>query len=1117
MMMFTKNQLVSTLCALLLICICKKVNAQITAEDESQGYDVQVSYAEYLGKTPPLRDLVPMAPASLEKKEKNKQNRKEITNFLGRGKYEAVNPNALPQGPDPVRQSVISNTFSAVTPVEPLVNIEGMSDSDFGGTPPDPTIDVGNNYVIQMINASLLQILDKEGNAITQPIAANTIWSQIGFSSAGDPIVMYDQDADRWIITEFPNGNQLLFAITETNDPMGSWMAWNFATPNFPDYPKYSIWPNAYCVTTNEQGPGTLPNYFINREAILNGDATVAIQRITIPGISSGPGFQVSTPVDWTGPLAPPAGADPIILSLNDDAWGASAQDQIDIHTFNLDWDTPSNSSVSTSSVITAPFDTNPCSASGPGFACIPQLNGSGIDGLPEVIMHQVHYRNFDSYEAMVLNFITDATGTNVSGIRWMELRRSGGSDWSVYQEGTFAPNDGLHRFMGAICMDGAGNIGLAYNVSGTDINAGLRFTGRRASDPLGEMTVDEFTLVNGTNAIGSSRFGDYSHMSVDPANDRTFWFTGEYATGGGWSTRVVAFELRRDTTDLGTTALLTPQTSPDLSDSETVTIEIKNFGLDTQTVFDVGYIFDGNPPIIETVNFNLYPDSTYIHTFTETVDMSLIGDYDFQLFTSLAEDQAPLNDTLRAIVSKLSRFDAGITDILGLDGVNCDSSLTATLQITNLGTETLTSAEVEVILNANPLPLINWMGNLAPGESDEIAVVLENLLNGLNTVSASTSLPNGQVDEIMANDGISRDFNVNTEGVIITLQLLTDNFPEETTWVLSEQSGNVVMSGGPYTEDVTLFEEQFCLDPEACYSFTIFDSFGDGICCDYGQGNYAIIDEEGNFLLSSTGEFGAFETNEFCATFECMLTAMINVNPESEAGGTDGAILITDQNGSGNVQYSIDGGVTFQSSNIFTGLTGGDYDVVVMDASACIYEETVTISTCTLDVMVEITNESTPGAGDGAFTATVSNGTDPLRYSLNGGITFHTSPTFDGLSANTYTLLVQDAIGCTITIDIVIDAEVSTSDLTIGHIIEVFPNPTNGVARINVEGLNQGNVFLAYNVYDINGKIIQSSQLAKYNDTYTGQLSLVSYPSGTYFIRFLNSDIKRMLKLVKQ
>ncbi len=1093
-------------------------NASETTVLSAEQVDVQVTYAEYLGKTPPLRNLVPMAPADPTKRALNKANRKEIFNFAGRGKYTAVNPNALPQGEDIVRQTSI-NTNHSIIPVEPLVNIDGMSDSNFGGNPPDPSIDVGKDYVLQMMNATLMQVRDKEGNAVSNPIAANTIWSQVGFTSAGDPIVMFDQEAERWIITEFPSGNQLLFAISETSDPLGSWMAWNFATPNFPDYPKYSIWPNAYCVTTNEQGPSTLPNYFIDREAILNGDASVTIQRVTIPGVGSGPGFQVSTPVDWTGPIAPPAGANPMILNLNDDAWsGAITEDRIVVSTFDIDFDNSSNTTVTTTLVPTAPFDTNPCSVSGFGFSCIPQAGGGGLDGLPEVIMNQVHYRNFGSYEAMVLNFITDATaGSNVSGIRWVEMRRTTGEDWSVYQEGTFAPDDGLDRFMAGICMDGSGNIGLAYNISGDDINVGVAFTGRRASDPLGQMTVDEYILAEGENPISSgARFGDYSHMSIDPTNDRTFWFTAQYAEGGGWSTRIAAFELRRDTTDLGPTVLVTPQSDPNLGAAETVTFQVKNFGLDTQSVFQVGYIFENGTPVVETVNSTLLPDSLYTHTFATPVDMSTIGDYEFKLFTSLAEDQAVLNDTLRTVVSKLSRNDAGISDVVGLEGVNCGEMLPATLVLTNFGTDTLFSATININFNGADLDPIDWVGTLLPGESEIINIVLDNILNGTNTVIASTSLPNGVMDEIQLNDSFTRNFEAITNGVEITLELLTDNFPAETTWEVTDLTGNVLYTGGPYSQQATLIEESFCLDPTACYNFTIFDSYGDGICCGFGIGNYSIVDEDGLELLSSTGEFGSSETNGFCATFMCSVAANFTYAPETEPGNEDGVIMIEVTSGVGPFQYSIDGGATFQSSNTFSNLASGDYNVVIIDDAECDFTALATVPLCALDVMASVTSENDDN-GNGSISLTASNGSAPFQYSIDGGDNFQFSSIFANLPAGVYNVVVRDGLGCRAELEVTIDQIVPTSEINFGHIVEILPNPTEGVARINVRGLNQSSVFLKYEVFDVAGKRIQTSQLTRYDDTFTGQLSLVNYPGGTYYIRFENKEIKQLLRLVKQ
>jgi len=1096
---------------LLLLASCFTLQAQSTTIKQTD-IEVQVTYAERIGTTLPIRDLVPMQPADPEKRKRVKLNKEAPKNFAGRGKYVSSNPNALPQGEDAVRQHAIRSTG---IDLEPLVNIEGL---DSGSSPQDPTGDIGRDHYVQAINATAIGVFDKEGELITS-FAANTIWSSIGFSSAGDPIVLYDQEAQRWIITEFPSGNQLLVGISETSDPLGSYTAYNFGTPSFPDYPKYGIWSSAYSVTTNEQGPSNLPCYFINRQDLLNGEPTVQIQRIIIPGIGDGPGFQVATPVDWTG-LTPPANSDPLIVSLNDDAWGAVAQDQIDVHSINIDWADPNATTVTTTSVVTSPYDTNPCSASGPGFSCIPQLNGTGLDGLPEVIMNQVHYRNFGSHEAMVMNFITDVSGgDDLSGIRWMEMRRTPGEeDWTLYQEGTFAPDDGRDRFMGAICMDGAGNIGLAYAISSEDMYASLRFTGRRASDPLGEMTVNEYNIVDGLSTLNTfSRFGDYAHMSVDPSNDRTFWFTAEYAGANGNATRVVAFELRRDTTDIAPIALNTPQSGPSLSDMEQVEIQVQNLGLDTQSVFQVGYIFENSDTVIEDVTFELFPDSIYTHTFGETVDMSTVGDYEFKLFTNLDGDQAPLNDTLRVVRSNLPRFDAGVTNVFGIGDLVCGDTVIVEVEVTNFGTDTLTS--FDLVIEFNGIPFTQpWAGELVPGATQTVELVLPNVVEGENDLTISTNQPNGNADEAPQNDTFSRLFDAIADGVGVTLQLLTDDYPNETTWQVTNAEGETLFEGGPYSDENTLILEEFCLNPDSCYTFSIFDSYGDGICCGFGEGNYSIVDENGLPLLNSTGEFGFEEVNQFCATFSCMLEAEFDIAPVSTTGANDGALFIEAQNGIGPYQYSINGGETFSDQGFFTDLSAGDYEIVIQGDFDCEYTDTITIPLCTIELMGEVTDVSEEGAMDAIVQLSVNNGTPPFEFSIDQGNTFQSSSVFSNLSPGDYDVIVRDAIGCTSTITVTVDVMVSaTNNQVIGNSIEVLPNPTDGVFQVNVKGLTQSRMFLPVEIFNAQGQRVQVTNLTKYNDTFTGMISLYVYPDGVYFLRFHSEEMDKMVRVVKQ
>lgn len=1087
-----------------------------------QDIDVQVSYAAKVGKTKAIRDLVPVADTDKAKRDLMKSNKKSPPNFKNATPFVSQNPNALPQQEDAVWQKAILNK-SANTVVEPEVNIDGIV--SFSVVPHDPSGDVGLNYYLQAVNATRLGVFDKTGNLI-QSFNANTIWSSIGFLSGGDPIILYDQEYNRWLMTEFPSGNELLIAVSDSEDPLGGWTAYNFATPNFPDYPKYGIWNDALVVTTNESGSGALPCYFVNREALMAGESNVQIQRIVLNGIFGGPGLQIATPVDWSG-LNPPKDNEPIVLSLGDDAWDSSIDDRIQLHSFNLDWNNSNNTNYTTTTINLSPFDTEPCSTpnNGGGFACIPQPDGAtGLNGMIQVIMNQVHYRNFNTHEAIVLNFVVDATGgDNVAGIRWVELRRIIGGNWELYQEGTFAPDDGLNRFMGAICMDGLGNIGLAYGCGGLDEYIGLRFTGRRASDPLGEMTIQEYTLKPGQSAFeNSTRYGDYHHMSIDPADDRTFWFTGEYAGNGSMNTNVAAFKLLRDTIDIGGYALLSPENADDLTAEENLTIEVINWGVETQTAYKVGYIFDGQAPVIsETITTPIATEETYIHQFTETVDMSEVGDYEIKIFTQLEADLAYLNDTVRVIARKLPRFDVGVTAVNGLEEIVCNSSEVAVeFELTNFATEAVTSAYITVIVNGVTQTEFIWEGDLAANGTILIPLEIIDLIDGNNSIEIIASFPNFTPDERPENNAFETSVKATpSSGQVVNFDLLTDDYPGETYWTLTDENGDILYSGGPYQNQATLYSEEWCLNSDKCYTFYIQDAYGDGICCDWGQGNYQIKDVDGTLLVDGTGVFGEDNTDEFCTEFVCLLNADFDVSPETEENLGDGALVISANNGSGNLQYSIDGGTTFQTNNIFNGLSGGTYSILIVDENTtCQFIQSVAIETCALSYVVSVQNETFPNANDGQLEITAVGGTEPYQYSIDGGGSYQLSPIFTDLENGEYSVIVIDANSC-IKTELVAVLELNTSnDLidTYGQTIEVFPNPTTGLVTIHLNGYANSDIMLDFEVYDLSGKRIQNGQLVKYNETHKGQISLVAYPSGIYFVRFLNKDLKQLLKIVK-
>ena len=427
----------------------------------------------------------------------------------------------------------------------PTLNWDGQGYS--GVNPPDTVGDVGMNYFIQSINggggATYVVYNKSDGSVAAGPFSMESLGSGNCASGLGDPIILYDQDAQRWMISEFASGsNTLCVYISQTSDPIsGGWYGYAFPTPNFPDYPKYGVWPDAYYVGTNENS-STL--YAMDRASMLTG-APATSQSFTVSALS-GFGFQMVTPADLDGATLPPANSPGIFMRHRDDevhSGGTTAgQDFLEIYEFNVDWNNSSNSSLTGPvNIGISEFDSSLCGLT--SFSCIDQPNSStNLDPLREVVMFRLAYRNFGTHEALIGNLATDVNGNDQAGIRWFELRKNGGS-WSLYQEGTFAP-DSDSRWMAGIAMDGSGNIAMGYNVSSNSTFPSLRGTGRLASDTLGTMPQGEFNIVAGSSPNNSNRYGDYSSLSIDPADDCTFWFTGQYNPAGNWSTRIASFSF---------------------------------------------------------------------------------------------------------------------------------------------------------------------------------------------------------------------------------------------------------------------------------------------------------------------------------------------------------------------------------------------------------------------------------------------------------------------------------------------------------------------------------------------------------------------------------------------
>lgn len=938
-----------------------------------ENINVSQSQLSFLGKSEAITDLIHIASTDQKKKAKFKQNKKTPNNFPNRlGQSKVIVPELEHQGVDPLLGPVRS--FSSDT-IEAILSFDGL-DSGFG-SPSDPTGSAGIDYYVQAVNSTVVGVWTKEGDFVTQ-FNMNTLWTSLGASSAGDPIILFDQERSQWVVTEFTDPANLLIAISETSDPLGSYYAYSFSTPNFPDYPKYGIWSEHLVVTSNEisTGPGSLHQYFIDRSALMAGEENVRLQRVEINGTQgSEQGFIVSTPIDWEGAVRP-VDSRPIVVKLNDSSWGEVANDAVEMFRFNINYDDANLTEVESTLIEVSPYDSYPCASETGGFACVPQPNGNGLDGLPEFIMHVPPYRNFGTHESIALSFVTDATdGDNHAAIRWMELRKTSSADWSLYQEGTYAP-DSDHRFMPGISMDRNGHIGLAYNVVSDSTFAGMRFTGRYADDSLGIMTIKEASFVEGLSTLQSGgRFADYSHISVDPVDESTFWFTSEYAGPNTRAlTRIGSFKLASDTFDLAVTEINSPTSSHLLTDAEEVKIKIKNNGLESVGSYEVGYLLDGVETDRVTIPDTLRTGEFSTYTFDQTVDLSSIGAYEITAFVVHNPDDFRRNDTFQIVVNQRPAID-GIIEV-ETESFVCEESVPFNFTITNNGGAVITEALIDVIVNGNFEETLSFPMNLEFNESTSVDYEFTNITQDDNTFEFT--LKNNQGDDFDASNNTVQVTNtiLSTDGQV-TIEITTDTYPAETSWALTSQSSATILaSGGPYEEEETTIAIDLCLDPEDCYTFIIFDSYGDGMCCTFGDGQYEILNNAGMTLAFGDGQFDFIESIDFCpSNVECEIEASFNISDATPNSG--GSIIIDATGGTSTYLYSIDG-ENFQEENIFENLPAGDYTItIVTDDDNCFYEEEITIGMISSigDLLIdEVRIITTPNPTEGIVRVSVEN-----------------------------------------------------------------------------------------------------------------------------------------------
>ena len=759
----------------------------------------------------------------------------------------------FPLGDDPLLY--IQNNATIKASKEPIIVFETMTSSN--SCPSDPTGSVGPNHYLAAWN-SAYQVYDKEGNNLTP---ASSLTSLFGQDNFGDPVVLYDAQVDRFVITSMGQSS-LQLAISQTSDPVnGGWHVYSasssltvFQTTGLPDYPHYAIWSDGYYVSVNANANDF---YVLERDKIIDGNPTATIQAGSAPSLATG-GLASPHFFSVTGDNHP-ANGNATMVYFQDDTWGGVSQDHLKLWTVNIDWSNPNNSSISNPSQInTASFNSV---FDGGSFQNLTLPNGYDIDACQGIVMQLAQFRKFPSHNSAIFNFTIDVDGSSAkkAGIRWYELRQDAdGEPWTIYQEGTYTAPDGKNAFVGSMAMDLQGNIGMGYTSMSTSENIAINYTGRYATDPLNQMTVSEENIATSTanpNSCGG-RYADYAHLSVDPTNDKTFWFVSEYFSPGRRDV-VGAFQIAANyANDIGVVSVDTP-VSGLLSNSESVTVSIFNYGEDAVSNFDVSYQLDSGTIITETYSGTVESTETVQHTFSTTADLSTVGQtYVIYSYTSLSGDEDSSNDGITKDVQHLNPNDLGVTGISSpVSGTNLSATELVTIEITNFGGAEQSNFEVSYEFNGEQVTEI-VDGPLAGNSSTDYIFTQTADLSafGLYEITVTVNIENDSDD---SNNSIS--VNINNSNCTPTGDLsFGDGFHLFQVGDINNNTG----SGGPGYEDFTNLSTD--LEQGSTNDLTVTTGYGNQnirVWIDFNDDFVFTLDEVvvDNYVIAPGGAAGSY------------------------------------------------------------------------------------------------------------------------------------------------------------------------------------------------------------------------------------------------------------------
>jgi hypothetical protein len=435
---------------------------------------------------------------------------------------------------------------------------EGPQGKADARNPSDNSLGVGPNEIVQIVN-SRLAIFTKKGSKYPEtgkplfgPVVTNTLFAGFGGPCekqiSGDAVVRYDQLADRWLFvlpifrkpSDDPNAPYgMCYAVSTGPDPMGNYYRYEFHRPLFPDYPRPAIWTNGYYLPSST-GDTVIQKHACaaDRAKMLLGESANE-QCVIVDGVS----FLNFADID--GRRLPPAGMPEIVMADGGtQLHNVFEDDGIYVWKFSVNWDDPTRTQLSGPQKIdVAPYH---FLCNGQLSKCVPQPGtDTRLDSQGDKLMQRLSYRNFGHYQSILASHSID-TRAGGGGVRWYEFRLDKSGTVKLFQQGTYAP-DGSYRWMPSIAMDRKGDIGVGYSFGDSSTYPGQRFAARLAGDPKGQMTLHEAVVAEGeASQANTLRWEDYTTLDVDPSDDCTFWYVGDYLKKGeeNYSTRIGGYHL---------------------------------------------------------------------------------------------------------------------------------------------------------------------------------------------------------------------------------------------------------------------------------------------------------------------------------------------------------------------------------------------------------------------------------------------------------------------------------------------------------------------------------------------------------------------------------------------